>query len=466
MRHVAASFGRHSVVTALLLLGLGACVDHGLKAQTLARPGWAGSGLTVTEWWRNAVLFEVSGDPEVSPASGAPIVTVNRLTDLLGRLDDLQALGADAVLLRGIDRVGTASPEGRIASSYGSLDQFDDLLREASRRRIRVLVELPGSLDGDDLRGAARFWLSRGVSGLSLASGAQAADSIAPPALPTRAAAAGVAAHGSDRISLLHEAMRGYAGERVLLIGGDADARAGTPQVSSIVLGGFVAGQPVDLAALRQSLVAARAAFGGRHGGTVARIASQAGPVRGAAAQARASVLLMVAGGVALGAGEVGEGPAAQAITATRAQQAKDEAALAAATSPAGVSNVKRAIAARAGTEPPHFAGDTVFRWSERMIGLHRGNPAMLQGEQTLLDHDKDGAVVSVWRGRAGQVLCEIVNLRDAPTELSLAQEFAAMHERGSFLRPVARTDAGMGAMPLARVKLSAYGVFVGELGR
>lgn len=439
-----------------------------LRAQTLARPGWAGSGLSVTEWWRNAVLFEVA------PAETAPSApAVSQLTGVAGRLDDLQALGADALLLRGIDRSGAAGPNARVVESYGTLEQFDDLLREASRRRIRVLVELPGTLDGDALRGAARFWLSRGVSGLYLSSssGAPAMTTLVATAVAAAPAAGEAPAdHTVVQATLLHQVLHGYAGERVLLVDGTGPAgsagRAGTPEMTSLLLHGFAAGQPVDVAAVRQSLLAARGASAGRRGGTVARIDSAAAAVSGAAAEARASVLLMVAGGVALRTGEMGEGPGAQAVEAARLQEQKDQAALAAATSPAGVSNVKRAIAARAGQEPPRFTGDAVFRWTERMVGLHRGNPAMLLGEQTLLDHDKDGVIVSVWRGRAGQVLCEVVNLRETPAEFSLAPEFAQMHQRGSFLRPVARTDAGMGAMPLARVKLPAFGVFLGELGR
>ena len=460
--------GRRAVRAVVFLAGLAAAMQPVLPAQTLARPGWAGSGLKVTAWWRNAVLFEVSpASFAVAPGQAA---AVNELADLMGRLDDLQALGADAVLLRGVDREGAAGA-GRVTESYGTLDQLDDLLREAGRRRIRVLVELPGSLGGDVLRAAARFWLSRGVSGVFLSS---AADGVQTGAVLPRssggASASSVIAPdpAAGQAAMLREVLRGYAGERVLLVGetGAGGEAPGGAEMTSVLLRGFVAGQATDVAAVRQSLLAARAAAGGRRGGTVARIDSEAGLASGAAAEARASVLLMIAGGVALRTSEAGEGPGAQAMAASRAQEAKDQAALAAATSPAGVSNVKRAIAARAGVEPPRFAGDEVFRWTERMIGLHRGNAAMLEGEQMLLDRDSQGAIVSVWRGRAGQVLCEVVNLRDAPVEISLAQDFAGMHVHGSFLKPVARTDAGMGAMPLARVKLPGYGVFLGELGR
>ncbi len=493
----------------------------GVPAQTLARPGWAGSGLTVSAWWRNAVLFEVSpGTPLVSEvaqsgpaaATAGPAVTTSgpMLAGLLLRLDDLQTLGADAMLLRnidrGIDHGATMGGSGRVAETYGTMDQFDELLEQASRRRIRVLVELPASLDGEALRAAARFWLSRGVSGIyfksatdgAAGSGMDAASAgkgasvaaTAPSVVSDEAAGsdtkagasgnAGLASKEAAQIRILREVLRSYVGERVLLenAGGEEPSSAtasgvaaggaagGAPEMLLSTIRGFAEEQPVDVTAVRQSVAGAQGRSNGRRGVRVAEIDPRAPAVRGAAAEARAAVLLMAAGGVALRTGEAGEGPEAQAAAAAKLQEAKDVAALAGATSPAAVSNVKRAIAQRQGEEPPRFAGDAVFQWTARMIGLHRGSPAMLLGTQTLLDHDKEGAVVSVWRGRGGQVLCEVVNLRDAPVELTLAQEFTAMHERGSFLRPVARTDAGMGAMPLARVKLPAFGVFLGELGR
>ncbi len=403
-------------------------------AQTLARPGWVGSGLTVAQWWRGAVLFEVF------PEGDGALSRVTR------ELDDLQVLGVDALLLRGVDAgAASAGVQGRLAGAYGTLEQFDELLAQASRRRIRVVVEVPGALEGEALTGAARFWLSRGVSGVLLGAGGQGA---------------------AAKEAMLRGVLRGYVGDRVLLGEGDeATAGRGGPEMVLRTIRGFGAGGAVDVGAVRASL--AEASGAGRGGAErVAQIDPAAGEASGESAKARISVLLMAPGGVALRAGETGEGPEAEAAAARRAQEAKDREALAAATSPAAVGNVKRAIARRGAGEPPRYAGDAVFAWAERMIGLHRGSPAMLRGQQTLLNFDAEGAIVSVWRGASGPVLCEVVNLRGEPVKLSLQQGFAGMGLRGVFLRPVARTDAGMGAMPLGRVRLPGYGVYLGELGR
>ncbi len=440
-----------------------------MQAQVLARPGWAGSGLTVTQWWHNAVLFEVVAEPSSQAGTLLP-----RLT---GELDDLQVLGVDAVLLRGIDGAPTSASleQGRVAPAYGTLEQFDGLLAEASRRRVRVLVEVPPTLQQADLAAAARFWLSRGVSGLFLAGGESepAASGSAPgptqansPAGPAVSAGTG---YSGIKATLLRSVLHGYVGDRILIAeaGSQTAPAAGGPEMVLRSIRGFGPGQAVDVASVRSSLSDARAGAGSRGNSvSVVQLDPAVAAVTGDAAKARVAVLAMVAGGIALREGETGAGPEAQAADAKLAQAAKDQAALAAATSPAGVGNVKRAIARREAGEPPRFAGDAVFTWAERMIGLHRGSAAMLRGQQTLLNVDEQGAVVSVWRAQAGPVLCEIVNLRNAPVELSLASGFADMHLRGSFLRPVARTDTGMGAMPLSRVKLPPYGVFVGELGR
>ena len=112
------------------------------------------------------------------------------------------------------------------------------------------------------------------------------------------------------------------------------------------------------------------------------------------------------------------------------------------------------------------LSGDETFVWYSRMIGLHRGNAAMLGGEQTLLNVDDTGALAAVWQPRAGQPLVAVVCLREAPCKLNLTEDFAKMRMHGLFLRAVLRTDRGMGAMPLGNVSLPGNGVYVGQLGR
>ncbi len=428
---------------ALLCVGAVLCVGAA-TAQTLARPGWAGSGLTVERWWRDAVLYEVT---PAAASAGEPEL-LERVT---ARLDDLRALGVDAVLLRGVSAVAAAGAPP-ISARYGSLEQFDRLLTEASQRHIRVIVELTARDAPSSLEGEARFWLSRGVTGLYLAS-----------------------AEGVDErqaVRSLRGLLRGFVGERVLVgdaaafggaagaatlpqgEGGEGDGRRGrragrrdsvvsggggvTPDLVLMPLGGL-GGAAADLGALRTSLEVIGRGRGA--GSAVATIAGEAPPASAEQARAAVTVLLSVRGGVMLDTRELG---------------------LDALSTPPPAP-VKTTAAAASGPD----AGSLVA-WTTRMVGLHRGNATLRRGVQTVLDRDVDGVLVVVWRGAGvgSPVLVEVVNLTGKPVEFALTDDFARLRLRGSFLRTVLRSDEGMGAMPLRAVHVAGYGVYLGELSR
>src|ERR1700760_799709 len=131
-----------------------------LHAQTLARPGWQGSGLSAEPWWRSAIFYRIA--PEGFQDSDG-----DGLGDLRGiaqRMDYLQSLGADALVL-----------EAPFADNG-----FDDLMSEASRRHIRLLVALSSS-DNASVIPMARQWLTRGVAGvwLRVARGESAEHTVA-----------------------------------------------------------------------------------------------------------------------------------------------------------------------------------------------------------------------------------------------------------------------------------------------
>src|SRR5205823_29783 len=52
-----------------------------------------------------------------------------------------------------------------IDPACGTLDDLDDLIHEASRRNIRILLDLDPKIPSADLPHVARFWLNRGVAG-------------------------------------------------------------------------------------------------------------------------------------------------------------------------------------------------------------------------------------------------------------------------------------------------------------
>jgi len=167
-------------------------------SQTVARPNWAGSGVTPESWFRRAVFYRI--DPtrfQDSTGSGhgdIPGITL--------RLGYLQSLGIDAIILQLPE--GPDSATGAAGGSSG----LDDLVRAAGARHLRVLVQIGAPLappkDSDTFYlAAARFWLNQGAAGLF----------VDTPAL--------IAATGDDRGSHLLQALRlltdSFPGGRVLL---------------------------------------------------------------------------------------------------------------------------------------------------------------------------------------------------------------------------------------------------------
>src|SRR6266702_1455451 len=135
-----------------LLLAL--CLSTTALSQTLARPGWAGSGMIAEPWWKHAVVYQL--DPANFSKDG--------LKGIPTHLDYLQSLGVDAILL-----TNTAPDAQTIDPALGTLDDLDDLIHQASRHNIRVLLDLKST---PDPTANARFWLNRGIPGFHTSSDA------------------------------------------------------------------------------------------------------------------------------------------------------------------------------------------------------------------------------------------------------------------------------------------------------
>ena len=272
----------------------------------------------------------------------------------------------------------------------------------------------------------ARFWLNRGVAGLAL--GTQ--DAV--------------------QIHALRAVLHGYIGERILIgLGkaarpgqgnGDSDAevlaraqggndsrrtdasaasRSEQPDLLLVSLPALHQGVP----AMRQALERARAIISAR--GPVPLFRTDQPEDDDAASHALAAVVLGSGGAVLLDAAHL---------------DLRD-----------------------ANSTDPH----SLFVWYRQWTGLHRGNPVMRLGSDTLLDHDAEGALVWVRRPASGSpTTVAICNLTAQPTHLSLVDDLQKLHLRGSFLRTVIRSDHGMGAMPLRTVTLPPFAVYVGDLSR
>jgi alpha-glucosidase len=163
--------------------------------------------MTVDPWWKSAVFYEL--DPlTFQDSNGDGYGDLNGIVD---RLDYLHALGVDAIVLSpfqlppatGANQAGTA-----LDAAYGTDEDFDRLEREASLRKMRVLVDLPLSAKRpvEETLAVARFWLSRGVAGLRLT-----AEQDDPGMASLNAA------EREQRVRALRKLCAGYVGERVLV---------------------------------------------------------------------------------------------------------------------------------------------------------------------------------------------------------------------------------------------------------
>ena len=359
-----------------------------LQGQTLAQPGWRGSGMTVSVWWKHAVVYAV----DLSKGDG--------LKGVVARMDAMQALGADAVLLSGLQ----GGTDAGIDPAAGTMDDFDAVLREASSRSLRVLVELKPAKASVDVSGVARFWLSRGVAGFRL-----------------------VSTEGDDGTQMrqLRAAAKSYVGERVMI--GDAAqvnvaaAKGHAYDGPQLVVDASIAVAPLDVAAIRKAIekndAMSRAGLG------VPMLATAEG---------------------------AGGGPELGKVVATLLLSSRGGTMI------------------REGQEGTGTGEDSLAGWYRKVSALARGSEAVKTGANEMLNLDDQSAVAWVRRPQAvsyhNPAVVFVCNMTDKPVTLSLTAEMGKLKLKGTFLRKLLRSDDGMGAQSLGSVKLGPYGVYVGEL--
>jgi alpha-glucosidase len=350
------------------------------------------------------------------------------------------------------------------------LDDFDNLLREASRHGIRVLLTIHAPSANADLSGLARFWLNRGVAGLHIASpaGASAEDTQA-------------------LIQSMRKLASGILGQRILL--SDLDlAPAETAQTTH---------QPLHRAS------AARVSRGS--GSSVAQLQIDARPNRLSTIDA-ASLRPLLAQtaeqpNLLLDLRDPASGP----------QLADAVAAIALVTHPAALidssanlvleptvehAQVEEEPAKSAPTPPPApppgtylpfvpyvppskpkpveapkpIPVDPLTNWYRKLAALHHDSAVLRNGSKDFLDYDAQNALVWVSRPASQSPLTPpvvvVCNLSSSPVELSLTTAMKSLNLHGAFLRTLLRTDTAMGGQDLDLVKVPAFGVYIGELRR
>lgn len=430
-------------------------------AQTLARPGWAGSGLTPNPWWRHAVVYAI--DPHGFQDSNGE--GTGDLAGLTQRLDYLQSLGIDALLLQQLAPADTSTGKAAIDPALGSVDGFDNLVIQASQHNIRILIELQPTAPAADLSGIARFWLSRGVAGFRLVAGNATDDSSA--------------------VHQLRSVTRGYVGERILIADPSATTTPAThghspttaaKDVPQLLVDPFLSTlSTLDAAAVRaalqqnDSLLSSGSglplAISDTPGATpsVVRFSHDQQKDAQSISKIVATLLLTTRAGSMLQYGqEIGLVPAHTPTEAPRPVM------------PWGKPNTP-AAAATAPPQPPandvatqDADPDSLLNWYRHLSVLQHTNLTLRSGTTLVLNHDDDHVVAWVRKPQSVSLntpaLVFICNLSASPVKLSLRQDMQRLHLKGSFLRSTLRSDNAMGALNLDAITLQPYGIYIGEL--
>ena len=476
-----------SALTAALLLSTFA------SAQTLARPGWAGSGLSSQAWWQSALIYRVQPQSfQDSDGDG-----VGDLRGLAQRLDYLQSIGVDAVLVE----------------SHTNDPGFDDLLSDASRHHIRILVQLgeetpAQSPTAEQAVMQARTWLKRGVAGVYVPT--QLLNTIA------------ARSNFHEAVFLLQELRTladSFPGERIVISGDSpavSAAVSNSPRSGPEIVDGTVNPVTWDAATLRTKLILANSPAAGE---PLLQIATHDEQQRGRD-KILAALFLSSRGAVGLTYGqEIGlantTAPAIMRWTpsnitkpqAADAPKPKEEVygayhpyvppapssmigkqphmpsvALNTESAPAPVDpDTLPGFSTRALSPPANAAGaginvatqdtdgESLLNFYRRVLELHSSNATLRTGSVSFLNHDSEGALVWLRRAPAGaRTVASVIvacNLTDHPIEISLDTDLAHLHIAPGTMRPLLTSQhVDHVAQSTGYLRLSPRSVYVGEL--
>jgi glycosidase len=496
------------------------------SSQTLARPGWVGSGITTDLWWKRAIIYEIN-PADFSPAGDSP------LHGIAHRLDYIHSLGTDAILLTHL-QTDPAHAE-TIDPTLGSLEEFDDLLREASSRHLRVLLDLDPAISAADLSNIARYWLNRGIAGFHVSGTSEAAH---------------------EQAATLRTTTAGYLGQRILIADADPNFTATAqpqPQPQPATRGRHNAHAhsrrqsqttqphsstaldtqspqlllddrlgaitPLNAAAIRPIidrlqdiqqaghnlplLATDGPAFtrsmsryaDGQHDLAIAKLLAML------LFTTRAESLLYYGQELGVRASSPSNAaaplilwdapPSAQPATATetyvpdKPPTSETYVPYKPPTSetyvpykpPTSQTPVPFKAPTTAASTPldgtPNAAlqdadPNSLLNWYRQLSALHHGNSTLALGTSLTISRDDQNVLVLVRRPKVvsatSPVMVLLFNLTAQPVQLSLKADTTKLGLRGSFLRTVLRSDDSIGTMHLEEMTLAPYAAYIGEL--
>ena len=433
------------------------------RAQTLAHPGWNGNGLNVDPWWSHAIFYDVRAFDPATP----------NFKVIANRLDHLQALGVDAIL------VPPPRPAPSPAAPNPNLDDFDDLIHRASRDGIRILIDLPAVSATPDVLNTARFLSTHGVAGFRILTPSgtgpfatqaivQALRRITDPAAGQRIILADLPIEAAaNSFSIVPDRVLRQSARRAVSAPSPDQAQLQIDtRLNRLLPSGAEAVRP----ALAQSVTQPNSL-----------IDLYAQPDAGVNALDRvlAAIALTIHPAALIDAGaklvipQDSDEPVVPppVPTVAPAAPAPPAAALPPGTYAPYVPYVApaRKPAAAPGAPQPS-AADPLTDWYRRLAILHHGNPVLRYGSVVPIDFDRQNALVWLVRPASPSnltppvvVLC---NLSGETIQLALGDEMKKAGLRGNFLHTLLRSDNGMGGQDLNAVTLPPYGVYIGELRR
>ncbi|MBB5318675.1 alpha-amylase family glycosyl hydrolase [Tunturibacter empetritectus] len=484
------------------------------SSQTLARPGWVGSGITTDLWWKRAIIYEIN-PADFSPAGDNP------LHGIAHRLDYIHSLGTDAILLTHL-QPDPAHAE-TIDPTLGSLDEFDDLLREASSRHLRVLLDLDPAIPADDLPNVARFWLNRGVAGFHISGTSEAAR---------------------EQAATLRTTTASYLGQRILIVDADPNLTAtaqpqpqpqpatrgrhhahsrsrrqshATTQNSTALdtqspqlllddrLGAIT---PLNAAAIRPIIdrlqdiqqaghsLPLLATDGPAFTRSMSRYAD--GQHDLAIAKLLATLLFTTRAesllyyGQELGVRASSSSDTAIPLILWDAPPPEKPAPVTETYVPYKPTTSETYVPYKPPTSETHVPykppttttsapldatpnaaledadPNSLLNWYRQLSALHHGNSTLALGTSFTINRDDQNVLVLVRRPKVvsatSPVMVLLFNLTAQPVHLSLKDDTTKLGLRGSFLRTVLRTDDSIGTMHLEEMTLAPYVAYIGEL--
>jgi alpha-glucosidase len=458
MPSLIAHIGKRLALAACLLATFLGTAWTTAPAQTLARPGWVGSGLNTDPWWQHAIFYQISSpNPDFK--------------DVVTKLDSLRSLGVDAILLPAPE-IPTQNQNQPAASGAPTptLDDFDDLILQGSRAGIRILVSLPASSATPDL---ARFWLNRGVAGLRIVP--------TPDANPQET---------QTLVQTLRKLTAGVVGQRIVLSSYDPTPTASQPARQPMRrVAATPAPRSSDSATAQLLVDSSLSALGQLDAPTLRSLLSQSltqpnlllqfqapTPAPGspdpypALAHVIAAILLTTHSAALIDSSEnlvlkPAEPPAPEPTPPPAAPPQPSS----------GFSTFTLVVPhpkppAPKPPTPAMLAALALTDWYKQLAVLHHGNAAFRSGSITMLNFDQQNALVWVARPPTVSTLTPPVvvlcNLSSSPVTLALGSAINNLNLRGHYLHTLLRSDNAMGAQDIDAVALSPFSVYIGELRR